>query len=248
VRRSALFCALLASSACSSGSGTVSVDGIDDFGPVGSALWLLSEPVPLWQIGDTADEPADLGEAWFDPLNLRDGLWSCAAEQAYVARWGELSTAALAAHGSGERGAWCDAITELERHQATRPAAYRRFSAPWNTNGGETGSTPPEAGDAAADADGFLSYVEDAGEACPRWDAEACAYTGGDDTCADHTRYWWAEEGDFRIEEADEEVVAGSFEGTLVAVEDDAASGAISVDFRAAICELETVSALLITP
>lgn len=237
-----LSCVLLATSGCTSGSGSATVEGVEPFGAVLSALWTMTPPVPLWVVSADGAGLEELGEVWFDTLNLRSYLWSCEADQAYVERRSELSEAVVAADESGDADAWCEAVTALEDHEATLPAAWQRFSA-----SSEVVAELPEPGDVSG-ASGVLTYAADDGAACPRWDAATCRYEGGDETCGELDETWFVEPSRYTLAEVDDTVVAGTLEGPLEPSTGEDPVGSITVDFRATPCPVDAGAALVLTP
>lgn len=240
VRYFALLVVLVTTPACSSGSGSVHVEGIDGFGAVSSAIWTVMPPVQLW-FAESSGELTDFGEVAFDELGLRNYAVSCAARQDFLARWGELSEDVLDAEGE----AWCDAMTSLDAHLSTERSTFHYFGAYAGATGELPASGPVDDGGAA------LSYGKDAGSACPTWDADACAFTGGDASCGSEDQAWGVEPSAFEIASADEDEVVGSLEGELTALDggsDDGPAGTISVTFRAATCAVDGISSIVVTP
>lgn len=233
MRRLLLSAALLATGACSSGSGSVSVEGIDPFGPVVSALWTIAPPIEGWWL-DGSGELEALGELSFDPLALRDYAWSCAAHKAYWERRGALSAAVLDAEGDAR----CDALAALYDHQASGPDAYNVLSATTPISDELPAPGPVD----AAEVFGYLSYRVDDRSACPAWDAEACAFVGGDASCGAEDQAWQVEATAFTIDAASDAEVVGTLAGDLEPIDGgggDVPYGTISAEFRAATCEVD---------
>ncbi len=223
---------LFSLAACSSGSASVQVDGIDAFGAAPSAIWLVTEPVELWTLDLEAGTADALGPAELSPLNIRDYLWSCAADEAWLVDWTEASARAVTAIEEGDDAALCEAATDLHAVSDRKPDAWHVLSA-----GLEEIPAAVEPEEGTSEAGGALSYNADDGDRCRAWDPDACAYTGDDSSCGDDDRTWFVGDGELVID-AVGIGVHGSLAGTLVGGESGGTEGAIEVTFDAAICEI----------
>lgn len=218
------------------GSGEVVVSGLDDFGSVRSAQWVLSAPFSIvyWSDGELVDE----GLVSIVPLTLRSWNRSCNDEKNYFERWGQLSQAVIEADGDE---AQCEAMGELvtwRNSESNRPEESSVFSV--YSYAIETTDLPEEGSYPADESAGILAYQDATGcEDALVWDAETCSIV----TCSEWKQFR-VQAAEFVIESVTDSRVVGTFSGSVMI--DDDHTGTVDAEFDAEVCEITIPSALVL--
>lgn len=207
----------------------LTVDGLGDFGPVATSLWLETpNPGTLWLVDMTTGELSRQDGLAFDPLLLRDTATGCAEETATIEE--ATARAEELVQSLDDRGTVEEVCTAMDDY-----LAWSQYGMPtWQpantfTAGHVDLLTGDELDGSHEDAWGWVGLRTAATEPWRAWDAESCAFLADQDWAGELDAASFTGTLDVQFGAAR---VSGSFEGT------DEDGGSVAAGFDAPRCEM----------
>lgn len=241
MRRNLLSVLVFGASACAPAA-TVTLGDAPPFGDVVDATWSVGSDVDAWVID--GGRLQHYGAAMISQLLVTDYPLDCAdltAELAAATAASEALVEAVGDNGKIDADRGCAEMSALVATIAERPPPPRHYLS-LGVSVPPTRLPEERTYDATSDGvSGTLVYIEDEA-GCGRWDPETCGWTSDEPPC--DASVWTTDTAVLEVTKAGR-VLQGTVRATLVEQPFEVASGRMTVDFRAEVCELPALGAFV---